>query len=529
MDDGPRKEDLFDRMALSSEVEKSKEEVLVVSVEKEKLRMDLIESKNNMLLLQSRLDATQLENAAVQAAVLSIEIQKLNGAIKQYKEQARVSATEKKGLMNELDAIKGEAAEADARNKKIRDLQGERDDLVARLFKSTTDCNNSKAKIEALQTNIADLNTQLAAKEEETIFFKNAAFANTKKNESEKADLQVKLSATQTKLDAALAKIDFITAEKEKNMKKSDEDIRGLVGMISTLNTQLEDASLQSNAAVASNNAATLQNQKDMAAMADVSGEKDKEIVLFRRQSSQALMVLNNMLQVIAGVEQHTDNCLRALNAKLIAEGERLKAIRAKFIEQENSASMAENRNSAVVQERDAVIGQLQVKSCDLDKSSAALMNLEAAMEEQKSECFNAKTDLENAKRAFEQANSASETDAATRREAIQALQQEIEQSTRQMEEMKAVNQVLNMEVDRIPPLLVVNEKAECRISELVEQLRVAEDWQSTIQHESMKLQGAVDAAQLVRLAVLYRNRNRFSLFCLHCFSQYSRTFLEIL
>ena len=503
MDDGPRKEDLFDRMALSSEVEKSKEEVLVVSVEKEKLRMDLIESKNNMLLLQSRLDATQLENAAVQAAVLSIEIQKLNGAIKQYKEQAKVSATEKKGLMNELDAIKAEAAEADARNKKIRELQTERDDLVAKLFKTTTDCNQAKAKIEALQTDISDLNTRLTAKEEETIFFKNAAFANTKKNESEKADLQVKLSSTQTKLDAALTRIDMIVAEKDKNTKKADDDIKGLNGEIDSLRIRLEEASHKSTAAVASNIAASFQNKKDIAALTDINDEKEREILLFKKHSNKAVILLNNMFKLIAGVEQHSEEGCKALSVKLIAEGERLRALRAKLAEQENHATISREQNMIVAQERETVKAQLQLKHGDFEKSSAALRDLEAAMIEQKSACSKAKTELENAKKISDKATADYDADIAARTKAHQALQREIEQSAQQIKEINAANQVLTTEVSRIQPLLTLNGKAESRIEVLLEQIRVAEDKQSTIEIEMKRLQGVLEAAEAVRHQLL--------------------------
>jgi hypothetical protein len=496
MDDGPRKEDLFDRMALSSEVEKSKEEVLVVSVEKEKLRMDLIESKNNMLLLQSRLDATQLENAAVQAAVLSIEIQKLNGAIKQYKEQAKVSATEKKGLMNELDAMKAEAAEADARNKKIRELQTERDDLVAKLFKSTTDCNQAKAKVEALQTDISDLNNRLFAKEEETIFFKNASFANTKKNESEKADLQVKLSSTQAKLDAALSKIDIIIAEKDKNARKADEDIKGLNLSIASLNTHLEEVSHKSSAAVAANIAASFQNKKDVAALTEINDMKDREIQLFKKQSNKSVTVLNNMFKLIAGFEQHSEEGCKVLSMKLLAEGERLRAIRAKLAEQENCALLTKERNMIVAQEREAVKEQLQLKNDDFEKTSAALRDLEAAMREQKSECKKAKLELENAKSISEKATADHDADVVARTKAHHALQREIEQSALQIEQTNAANLLLNTEVSRIQPLLALNEKAEGRIVELLEQIRVADERQEEMKAASVVLSTEVSRIQ---------------------------------
>lgn len=502
MDDGPRKEDLFDRMALSSEVEKSKEEVLVVSVEKEKLRMDLIESKNNMLLLQSRLDATQLENAAVQAAVLSIEIQKLNGAIKQYKEQAKVSATEKKGLMNELDAMKAEAAESDARNKKIRELQTERDDLVAKLFKTTTDCNQAKAKVEALQTDISDLNTRLVAKEEETIFFKNAAFANTKKNESEKADLQVKLSTTQSKLDTALARIDMVIAEKDKNSKKSDDDIKSLHGVVASLNGHVEDLSHKSSAAVASNIAASFQNKKDIAALTDLNDEKDKEIQLFKKQLSKVVTVLNNMFRLIVGIEQHSEASCKVLTTKLLAEGEHLKAVRVKLVEQEKCALIVKERNMVVVHEREAFQEQLRLKNGDFEKSVAALRDLEMMMKEQKSDCKKTKMELENAKQVSEKASVDHHAEVTSRDRAQQALQREIEQSMLQIQEMTAANQVLNSEVGRIQPLLALNEEAEARVVELLELIQVAEDRRSIMENEMKKLQCAVGAFEAVRYII---------------------------
>lgn len=499
MDDGPRKEDLFDRMALSSEVEKSKEAVLVVSVEKEKLRMDLIESKNNMLLLQSRLDATQLENAAVQAAVLSIEIQKLNGAIKQYKEQAKVSATEKKGLMNELDAMKAEAAESDARNKKIKELQTERDDLVAKLFKTTTDCNQAKTKVEALQTDISDLNTRLFAKEEETTFFKNAAFANTKKNESEKADLQVKLSTTQSKLDTALARIDMITAEKDRNTKKSDDDIKSLHGVVASLNSHVDDLSHKSSAAVASNIAASFQNKKDIAALTDLNDEKDKEILLFKKQSSKVVTVLNNMFRLIVGIEQHSESSCKVLTSKLLAQGEHLRAIRAKLVEQEECALIVKERNMVVAQERETFREQLLLKNGDFEKSIASLRDLEVAMREQKSDCKKTRMELENTKHVSEKASVDHNAEVTCRDKAQQALQREIEHSMLQIQEMSAANQALNLEVGRIQPLLALNEKAECRIVELLEQIQVAEDRRSIMEIEMKKLQGAVEAFEAVR------------------------------
>ena len=495
MDEGKLKDNLFDKMALSSEVEKSKEEVLVVSVEKEKLRMDLMESKNNMLLLQSKLDAAQLESAAVQAAVLSIEIQKLTATIKQYKEQAHISATEKKGLMNDIESIKAESAAADARNKRIRELTAEKDDLFSKLYRSTAEANLTRNKMESLQADISDLYTRLSSKDEEIKFFKNAAFANTKKNESEKADLQVKLSIVQVKLETALNRIETISAEKDKNFKKADEDIKGLNKTVSTLETQLDEASQKSSAAVGANIASAIKNKKDQAVLIESLDAKEAELFLFKKQSTKTVLTMNNLSKLMTSIESQAEMKCKALQKKLIAGDGNFKIIKSKFLQYVSLTTAATQHSATLSQEIEEIKSQLSDKTVEFEKREMAYNDLQTSSKDQKSECFKARIELENSRKVIESLKSESVVNATVKNKAIQGLQKEIDIFGPQLTELKAENARLEARED----MMIKCERADKRIEELLGQLKVAEEWQSSIGQEVIKLQSTADETAEVR------------------------------
>lgn len=489
MDEGALKDTLFDKMALSSEVEKSKEEVLVVSVEKEKLRMDLMESKNNMLLLQSKLDAAQLESAAVQAAVLSIEIQKLTATIKQYKEQAHISATEKKGLMNDIESIKAESAAADARNKRIRELTVEKDDLFSKLYRSTAEGNLTRNKIESLHADISDLNTRLMSKDEEIKFFKNAAFANTKKNESEKADLQVKLSISQVKLETALNRIEAITTEKDKNMKKADEDIKGLNKTVSSLESQLDEVSHKSSAAVGANIASAIKNKKDQSILTESLEAKDAELFLFKKQSTKTVLTMNNLFKLMASIESQTEMKCKSLNEKLLLGDENFKIIKAKFLQQSSSVNAATQHSATLSKEIEEITSQLNEKISEFEKKEIALKDLESSTKDQRNECFKTRIEIENSRKVIESLQSESVVNATIKNKAIQGLQKEIDIFIPQLAQLKEDNIRLEARED----MIIKCERADKRIDDLLGQLKVAEEWQSSIGLEVIKLQNTAD------------------------------------
>ena len=494
MDEGKLKDHLFDKMALSSEVEKSKEETLCVSVEKEKLRMDLIESKNNMLLLQSRLDAAQLENAAVQAAVLSIEIQKLNASIKQYKEQAHISATEKKGLMNEIESIRNEAAEADTRNKRIRHLETENNEVAFRLAKSSMELSQHRVKVETLQTNVADLKEQLTAMEEQSKFFQNAAFANTKKNESEKADLQVKLSSTQVKLDAALAKIEAGTAERDKNNKKAEEDIKALTTTVASLEAQLEESSHKGSSAVASNIAASIKNKKDIAALTDAAEEKDAEISVFKKQSAKTVMTLSSLSKAMAGMEQQSEAKCKHLSDLLARENDLLKHLECELRSQFESNSTAAASNAVILEEKAQVEELLQKKSEECRISAVTIVDSENQIREHKAECFKVRIELGDLKQIIDKLTTDIESLAVSKSRAVKDL----DVSNQQVSELKADKELLVQEGESAALLVEKNDRAEAKIEELGAMLTAADDWQSTITQEVEKLQAVTDNAHKV-------------------------------
>ena len=495
MDEGKLKDHLFDKMALSSEVEKSKEETLCVSVEKEKLRMDLIESKNNMLLLQSRLDAAQLENAAVQAAVLSIEIQKLNASIKQYKEQAHISATEKKGLMNEIESIKNEAAEADTRNKRIRHLESENNEVAFRLAKSSMELSQHRVKLETHQTEIADLKEQLTAMEEQSKFFQNAAFANTKKNESEKADLQVKLSSTQVKLDAALAKIEAGISERDKNNKKAEEDIKALTATVTSLEAQLEESSHKGSSAVASTIAASIKNKKDIAALTDAADERNAEISMFKKQSAKTVMTLNSLCKAMAGMEQQSETKCKNLSDQLARENGRLELLKTQLRSQFEANSTAAAGNAVILEEKAQVEELLLQKSEECRVSAATIMDNEAQLRDHKAECFKARIELGNLKQIIDKLTTDIESLAVSKNRAVKDL----DVSIQQISELKADKELLEQEGEDAALLVEKNDRAEAKIEELGAMLTAADDWQSTIAQEVEKLQAATDKAHKVR------------------------------
>ena len=496
MDEGKLKDNLFDKMALSSEVEKSKEEALVVSVEKEKLRMDLMESKNNMLLLQSKLDAAQLESAAVQAAVLSIEIQKLTATVKQYKEQAHISATEKKGLMNDIESIKAESAAADARNKRIRELTAEKDDLFSKLYRSTAEANLTRNKIESLQADMSDSNARLLSKDEEIKFFKNAAFANTKKNESEKADLQVKLSISQVKLETALSRIEAITAEKDKNFKKADEDIKGLNKTVSSLETQLDEVSHKSSAAVGASIASAIKNKKDQAALTESLEAKEAELFLFKRQSTKTVLTINNLFKLMASIESQAEMKCKSLNEKLIVGDENFQIIKSKFVRQSSTINAATLRSAVLSKEMEEIKSQLNEKKSDFEKKEMAFKDLEASTKDQKNECFKARIELENSRKVIESLKSESVVNATIKNKAIQGLQKEIDVFGPQLAELKAENVRLEARED----MVIRCERADKRIEDLLGQLKVAEEWQLSIGLDVIKLQNTADETAKVWL-----------------------------
>ena len=126
---GRQKDMLSEKMTLFTEIEKTKKQILSLSVEKEKLKTELKTSRtkevtlsNSVQSMQSKLDAAHLANAAVRTAVLSAEIQKLNTTINQLKEQAHISSTEKSGLIFELESMKDEVSDAERKSKQINDL-----------------------------------------------------------------------------------------------------------------------------------------------------------------------------------------------------------------------------------------------------------------------------------------------------------------------------------------------------------------------------------------------------------------------
>ena len=103
--------------------------------EKRELKLQLVwagqteNSLNNTIsTLRKDVHVAQCESAAVQAAVLTIEMQKLQSVMAKMKQQSSVALTERSGILSDLESTKALLAESEERNMLLK-----KDNKVARL------------------------------------------------------------------------------------------------------------------------------------------------------------------------------------------------------------------------------------------------------------------------------------------------------------------------------------------------------------------------------------------------------------
>ena len=131
--------------------------------EKKDLKLRLIQSEQNehtlekaVASLRKDVHVAQCESAAVQAAVLTIELQKLQSAMVKMKEQAAVSLTERSGLITDLESTKSLLVETEEKLQLVKN-----DKKMAQMHEEQQELHDNATanarKIKELEDRIEDL------------------------------------------------------------------------------------------------------------------------------------------------------------------------------------------------------------------------------------------------------------------------------------------------------------------------------------------------------------------------------------
>ena len=114
----------IDNENLRDTIREANDHIASLSKDRDDIRRQLQESANREITsteivkdLKIAIEVAQSESAAVQAAVLTIELQRLQMILEKMREQAAVSLTEKSGLLSDLESVRAQLLDIENKNK----------------------------------------------------------------------------------------------------------------------------------------------------------------------------------------------------------------------------------------------------------------------------------------------------------------------------------------------------------------------------------------------------------------------------
>lgn len=512
---GHQKEMLAEKMTLFTEIEKTKKQILSLSVEKEKLKAELKASRNKETALsnsvqsmQLKLDAAHLANAAVRTAVLSAEILKLNATVSQLKEQAHISSTEKSGLVFELESMKDEVSDAERKNRQINDLIEGKIQVYSELQKSKDACLTSKLKIDTLQVTIQDLHEKISRKDEEITVCQSVAFVNTKKSESDKALMQLKLQSSNSKLDAMSNRLEMVIVENsaleydrsamQLKVLTSNTRIESLIAenkereeqiaadhevIISTLTKQLNDLKCKEidNDSITLKLQSDLNNSKmDLQRKGVKSDEKDNEIKLYNLQMKKTILIINNLNKEVKDLELKYLSKHEHFTKKLKNTNNNFLIVEMNLLDLKTVLSIEKRRNLELIKNNENLISEHELQLNKWTESETAFLLNEKLYKNQKSELFKIKIDLEKKKEIIDKQTLDYESE-------IKAKNNDFKFYLKELDPLKAQVLAMKSEKDKIAQLH--NEKI----------LEIRRNFEAAERALSEKLVHSNDAAELSR------------------------------
>ena len=435
---GRQKDMLSEKMTLFTEIEKTKKQILSLSVEKEKLKTELKTSRtkevtlsNSVQSMQSKLDAAHLANAAVRTAVLSAEIQKLNTTINQLKEQAHISSTEKSGLIFELESMKDEVSDAERKSKQINDLIEGKIQAWSDLQKSKEANAVSKTRIENLQGTVQDLHDQITRKDEEITVCKSVAFVNTKKTESDKAAMQLKLQSSGSKLDAISNRLDAVLAENSaleydrstmliklsatntkmekliaENKEMEEQKALSTDLIISSLTDQLNAIKMKAidEDTIASKFQSDLiEAKKNIQDINSKSDEKDIDIMLYDWQMKKTIAIIHDLNKKIEDFQKNCSHKYDHFDKKMNSTNNNLLVVEMNSLDMKTMLTIEKRRNLELKNNNKLLLSEHETQINEFKKSENSAQLVEKSYKNQKAELYQLKVDLENAKNTINQ------------------------------------------------------------------------------------------------------------------------------
>ena len=530
---GRQKDMLAEKMILFTEIEKTKKQILSLSVEKEKLKTELKTSRskeaalsNSVQSMQSKLDAAHLANAAVRTAVLSAEIQKLNTTVNQLKEQAHISSTEKSGLIFELESMKDEVSEAERKSKQINDLIEGKIQAWSDLQKSREANIVSKSKIETLQGTIQDLHDQISRKDEEITVCKSVAFVNTKKSESDKAAMQLKLQSSGSKLDAISNRLEAVLADNS----ALEYDRSTMLMKLSSTNTKMEkliaeNKEMEEQKAISTDliisslsaqiNALKMKEidedtislklqtelseaKKNIQDINTKSDEKDIDIMLYDWQMKKTIAIIYDLNKQIDEFQKNCSYKYDNFDKKMNNTNNNLLIVEMNALDLKTVLSIEKRRNQELNNNNKLLKSDYEVQSIEWKKSEVSAQSVEKSYKNQKAELFKVKVELENVKKTLDQQTIDYEAEIKTKNNDFKIYLKELDPLKAKLVEMKAEKETIaHLQNMKIAEIRTESESLARTLSEEIAKSKEEADI-SLIKHEEelLSLYNTIESLQ---------------------------------